>query len=251
MTSSKAKTIKFWMVILVVITVVITGIAIMIKYEIEGEKKMPYNISKITMICTAEGIESEAKTDVSKEKWNLKILQTNDIYISIDKNKKYAKDELLSKVIIENVQITQTPNIGEIKAYMPNSLDGRIYSYIDDYLIDQKLEYRGGQKSNPKTLEIGAQGGMAYVSFVNTGIGQYSSNTEEEIIHNGKLIGLINNIKEEDLKFKVKFDLIIEINETKYKTSVDLGLPCGEIISNGTATLEMTDFSNLVFKRIR
>ncbi len=48
---------------------------------------------------------------------------------------------------------------------MPSSVDGRIYQYKDEYIIEDKLEYIGSNKNNTKTLEIGNQGGNISMSF--------------------------------------------------------------------------------------
>ena len=66
---------------------------------------------------------------------------------------------------------------------MPNSTDGRIYSYDDTYIIEEKLEYKGASKSNSQTLEIGNQGGNILIRFSNVNLGEYSSDKDKEIIH--------------------------------------------------------------------
>ena len=55
----------------------------MIKYEVEGETNMPYQLSKIVIIGTVEGVET---TEKGKEKWNFDIYQNNDVYFYIDQN---------------------------------------------------------------------------------------------------------------------------------------------------------------------
>ena len=49
---------------ILVIIFVIVGI-IMIKYEVEGDKNMPFNLSKIMIVSTAEGVEEDGEN-----KWN-------------------------------------------------------------------------------------------------------------------------------------------------------------------------------------
>ena len=58
----------------VILAILITGIVIM-KYHVEGEKNLPYELSKITVVSTAEGVENEG----AEEKWNFSIYQNNDI----------------------------------------------------------------------------------------------------------------------------------------------------------------------------
>lgn len=67
----------------VILIFIIVGM-IMIKYEVEGDKNMPFNLSKIMIVSTAEGVEEEGKS-----KWNFDVYQNNDVYLYIDKNDKY------------------------------------------------------------------------------------------------------------------------------------------------------------------
>jgi len=226
-----------------VIILIIVGI-IMIKYEVEGDKNMPFNLSKIVVVSTAEGVESKGKN-----KWNFDIYQNNDIYFYIDKNSKYhGNDTYIEKVRIENIQITKAPKIGEIKSYMPNSTEGRLYSYSDTYIIEEKLEYRGATKSNPQTLEIGSQGGKALIRFSNINLGNYSSNEDKQIIHDGTLLKKLN-LTQEDVDFTVSFDFIIEIQNHQYRANIVLDLPKGNILENGTESIEKVDMSDVIFKR--
>ena len=66
-----------------VIIILLVGMT-MIKYQVEGDKNMPFNLSKIIIVSTAEG--QETKGD---KKWNFKVYQNNDVYIYIDKNENY------------------------------------------------------------------------------------------------------------------------------------------------------------------
>lgn len=226
-----------------IIIFIIVGI-IMIKYEVEGDKNMPFDLTKIVMVSTAEGVESKGKN-----KWNLAICQNNDIYFYIDKNEKYqGQNTHIEKVRIENIQIVEQPKVGEIKVYMPNSTEGRLFSYDNTYIIEDKLEYKGAGKSNSKTLEIGNQGGSALMRFSNVSLGNYSSNKDKEIVHDGTLLKKLN-LTEEDVKFSVSFDFIIEVSKHQYRAKINLQLPCGNIIEDGTASIEKTDMSDVIFKR--
>ena len=161
----RKQTIKFCIAISVLVIIVLIVISLIVKYQVEGEKNLPFKLSKIIMISTAEGIENEKK--VSQE-WNLSIYQNNDIYLYIDKDEEHNNGEILTKVLIDNIQIEKNPQKGTIRPYMPNSSEGRLYDYSDEYLVNNSLEYTGAAKSNPKTLEIGSQGGTAYIRFSNT-----------------------------------------------------------------------------------
>lgn len=243
----RKQTIKFCIAISVLVIIVIIVISLIVKYQVEGEKNLPFKLSKIIMISTAEGVESEG--EVSKE-WNLNIYQNNDVYLYIDKDEEHNDGEILTKVLIDNIQIISQPKKGTVRPFMPNSSEGRLYDYSDEYLVSDKLEYNGAAKSNPKTLEIGSQGGTAYIRFSNTKIGNYTSDKDKEIVHNGTLLNKIN-VKEEEVEFKVSFDLTIQTDRNKYKTSINnLEMPSGNLIEDGTTQFEKTDMSDLVFKRV-
>lgn len=243
-TDKTKQRIKLCLAITVVVVILAIVGMIMIKYEVEGDKNMPYNLSKIMIVSTAEGVETEGKN-----KWNFNIYQNNDLYFYIDKNNEYkGNDTYIEKVRIENMQITKTPKVGEIKAYMPNSTEGRLYSYDKAYIIEEKLEYNGAGKSNSQTLEIGSQGGNALIRFSNTNLGVYSSNDDKEIIHDGTLLNKLK-LTQEDINFTVSFDFIIEVQNHKYKANIQLDLPYGNIVENGTESIEKIDMSDVVFKR--
>lgn len=228
----------------IILAILITGI-ISMKYYVEGETNMPFTLSKITIVSTAEGVEKEG----AEEKWNLSIFQNNDIYFSIEKNENNKEEQIIESISIENIQIIESPKIGEIKTYMPNSSDGRLFSYSDEYILQEsKLTFKGGAKSNSKTLEIGNQGGTAVIRFSNTQIGQYISNEDQEIKHDGSLLQKVG-IQNEDVSFKVSFDVVINLKNKSYISNVILDLPCeNNLIEQGTCSKEITD--KFVFKRV-
>lgn len=243
----RKQTIKFCIAISVLVIIVLIVISLIVRYQVEGEKNLPFKLSKIIMISTAEGVENEEEVS---EEWNLSIYQNNDVYLYIDKDEEHNDGEILTKVLIDNIQIISQPQKGTVRPFMPNSSEGRLYDYSDEYLVSDKLEYSGASKSNPKTLEIGSQGGTAYIRFSNTKIGNYTSDKDKEIVHNGTLLNKIN-VSEEEVEFKVSFDITIQTDRNKYKTSINnLEMPSGNLIEDGTTQFEKTDMSDLVFKRV-
>lgn len=236
---------KMSIAISILLVIIIIVFMIVIQYQVEGEKNMPYKLSKIIVISTAEGERGNSQESTI---WDLSVNQVNDIYFFIDKNT--SKEEIIDSVTISNIQTTKIPTVGEIKTLMPSSVEGSDFVYDEAYFVDEKLEYKGAKISNPKTLEIGNQGGSLLVRFANTNIGKFTSNEGEEIKYDGTLIkkaGLI----EEQIKFQVNFDLIIQVNKIKYKANIALDLPCDRICEDGTTTREITDMSNIVFKRVK
>lgn len=241
----RKQTIKFCIAVSALAIIVLIVISLILRYQVEGEKNLPYTLSKIIMISTAEGID---KSEEVTEKWDLDIYQNNDVYLYIDKSET-NQGEMLEKVIINNVQVTQSPKLGTVRPYMPNSSEGSLYDYSDNFLVNYELTYIGASKTNPKTLEIGSEGGTAYIRFSNTKIGEYESDKDTEIVHNGTLLNKIN-AKLEDVQFKVSFDLTMEIDKNKYKTTINLDMPNGNVIEEGTTNFEKTDMSDLIFKRV-
>ena len=60
------------------------------------------------------------------------------------------------------------------------------------------------------------------------------------------------NLTKEDISLNLSFDITISLeNGKQYKGTVTLELPVGNIIDEGTGKLEITDFSNVIFKRIK
>jgi len=239
--------IKAGLAITVIILAIIMCITIIMEYNETGEKNMPFELSKITIVSTAEGMENKNNNENST--WKFNIIQNNDIYFNISKNESYKKEEIIKNVKISNINIIEQPSIGNIKAYMPNSLEGRRFVYSNDYLIENELNYRGASKSNEKNLEIANQGGNFSFSLCNTEIGEFESNSETEINHNASLIQKMEKT-EEDLKFKVSFDLTIELEKKKYKTTIELELPCENMLTEGKATKVINNNSQFIFKRV-
>ena len=59
------------------------------------------------------------------------------------------------------------------------------------------------------------------------------------------------SISNDDLKFKVSFDISINLDSNKsYKANMSLELPVGNVVDDGIQSQENTDFKNLVFKRM-
>ena len=246
---------KIKLIIAIVVVVIVAAIVVtrVLIYQKEGEKNMPFNLSKIIVVSTAtkDDTQTVENQEQNSSIWNFNIIQTNDIYISIENNENNTKkDEKIKNITIENIQILENPSIGSLKAYMPNSIDGEKYKYTDEYIVSQSLTYRGAEESNLKTLHISKNGGSIGISFANKELGTYSSGEDTEITYNGTMLSKLG-IKNEDVKSKVAFDLVIELDDgKKYSGNVELDLSCDGLVENGTTQTELTDFSNVIFKRI-
>ncbi len=245
-TEKKKQTIKLMLAIATLALILILVLMAMIKYEVEGEQNMPFKLSKIIIISDAQGIENKNE---NKTEWNFDIFQNNDVSFYIDAN---TKDEnlLIKSVTIDNIQILKKPQKGEVKVYMPNSEAGSLYNYVDQFLVKDKLEYKGASQSSSTELEIGSKGGTTWLSFNNMGIGNYVSKDDKEIRHDGTWLKKLE-IEKEEIEFTASFDYTIETTKTKYKANITLDFPAGDISQEGKSYLEKTDMSDIIFKRVK
>ena len=221
----------------------IVGI-IILKYHVEGEKDMPFEITNIKIISSVEGIDQENK----QEKWNISINQNNDIYIYIEKNQNYKKTEVIENIILDNFVITRKNEIGTNKIYMPSNNVTRIFENTESFST-QSIKFDGDIEQNIKELKISNQGGLLVFRIANDNVGTYVSNEDEEIKHNELLQKI--NIKESDFEEEVSFDITINLSSEKsYKAKIKLNITPSDFSKDGSSYQEINDLSNIVFKRI-
>ena len=238
--------IKWFITIGFIVMSFIIVLALMIVYHYDGEIRMPFVLDKILIVSSADGKNNS--TDDTK--WNIDINQYSDIYIKISKNDKVNKTEFLKSVRIENMTVENSDN-NKVKFYMPNSGSGdSLFAYDDMYLFDRNLTYQVGVIDDAKTLKIGNQGGTIVFRTAKTNIANYSAESKESINYNGLLLKNVN-ISSESLKYKIKFDLIIETTSTTYKTSLSYNVPVGKIEDEGISKLYVEDFDKIIFKRVK
>lgn len=240
--------IKAGLAITAILIIVIMCITIILQYEKEGEKNIPFQISRITIVSTAKGIEDTEKEEGESSTWKFDVLQNNDIYFAITKNPNYQKEEMIKNIKIDNIKLIKEPQIGNIKIYVPSNQEGQKFIYTDEFEITDEINFVGSERSNEKDLQIGNQGGNFSISMCNTQIGKYISN-DEEIKHDASLIQKMGKT-EEELKFKVSFDLTIELENKKLKTNVILDMPAENIFAEGTSVKIINDTSSFIFKRV-
>ncbi len=238
--------IKWFITIGFIVMSFIIVLALMIVYHYDGEIRMPFVLDKILIVSSADGKNNS--TDDTK--WNIDINQYSDIYIKISKNDKVNKTEFLKSVRIENMTVENSDN-NKVKFYMPNSGSGdSLFVYDDMYLFDRNLTYQAGVIDDAKTLKIGNQGGTIVFRTAKTNIANYSAESKESINYNGLLLKNVN-ISSESLKYKIKFDLIIETTSTTYKTSLSYDVPVGKIEDEGISKLYVENFDKIIFKRVK
>lgn len=248
MEENKKEAIKRAVAIFILILLIgIVGF-IMIKYEIEGETNLPFKLSKIIIISTADAIEKDEQT--------MSITQCNDLYLTIEKNENYITESMIKKISIENIKIMSAPKKGKVNFYRPNNVEGVAYTYNDDLILDGKIIYYGDSQTSLKNLTISNQGGTISFRSCVQEIGEIAIDTESQ----EKEVGYSNKgtllkdaqIKVADIKYNLGFDIFIELVDGKiYKGYVNITLPVENVESNGVNGVEMVDLENVVFKRTK
>ena len=216
----------------------------MLRYQVEGETNLPFELSKMIVVSTAESNEIEAAADT---KWNFSVNQYNDIYLEIQKNDEYTKNTNIKNIIFENFVIEKNSGAENIKLYRANS-EGKV---VEDeaHLVGNSLTYKGEKETNLDELKISNQGSIILLRSVNQNVCEVRSN-DEEIIHDGTLLAK-GNANSEDLNYKLSFDVVIETSrDIKYKGTISIELPTGDVQTQGKTQLEKTDFSDVIFKRM-
>ena len=228
---------------IIVLILIIAGI-IMLRYQVEGETNLPFELSKMIVVSTAESNEIEAVADT---KWNFSVNQYNDIYLEIQKNDEYTKNINIKNITFENFVIEKNSGAENIKLYRANS-EGKV---VEDeaHLVGSSLTYKGEKETNLDELKISNQGSIILLRSVKQNVCEVRSN-DEEIIHDGTLLAK-GNANSEDLNYKLSFDVVIETSrDIKYKGTISIELPTGDVQTQGKTQLEKTDFSDVIFKRM-
>lgn len=217
---------------------------VILKYNVEGEGNMPFNLSSIMVVSNAEGLQKEERQSI----WDMNLVQNNDIYIEILKNKNYKETEIIEEIILDNFRTVSIPLKGEIKVYKPSESEKLIYEYKDEYIVNGQLKYKGAENTDIKNLKVANQGGMIMFRIANTNLGEYISN-DDEIKHDGTILSKID-LKTDEIRFKTAFDITIKLkSEKEYKATIELDLPAGNVIEEGTSSYEKTTFKDVVFRR--
>ena len=230
---------------------VISGIAmifliitfIMLKYEVEGETKMPFKLTKISTISTANGIPNEETEDV----WNFNLVQNNDIYFTFERTTA-AHNIYIERIAMENITVLSKPAKGETYFYGPSKEAVDWYDNNPIYRVKNTIEYAGETESNIKELKVGNQGGIVGIRYSIENLGTYISQ-EDQIKHDGELLKVIG-VEETDLISEIEFDLVIELSTgIKYKAKILKTLPMAEVLEEGISKSEDIELKKITFKR--
>ena len=240
---TKTKSFHICMIIVIIVVILFIVGMLVLRYSVEGETNMPFDLSKIVIISTQEGID-DGQTNT---RWSFDVHQSNDIYVYIDKNDGYDKTEIIKSVRVDNFQI-EAKNTDNIKLYKPDATEENLIFQYNDEDIIQSLEYTGDVESDLKNLKISNQGGIIAFRCSNNNVAKYQSD-EEEINHSELLKKA--GVTEEDLKVNLTFQLTITLESGKeYQAEIKTELPTGNVIEEGSSSTEMTDLQDVIFKRI-
>ena len=235
-----------YVILFFLILILFTTFFVMYKYYVEGEKNLPFNITKLVVVSSAKTEEIEINEDI----FEANVIQKNDIYLAIEKNKDYSKEEAIKKITINNFKITEKGKKGNLKFYRTSS-EINNFSYTEDYEIKDSVEYIGGKETNLnlEKMTISNQGGLIELSIVMDDLGKITYSENDNISADGSLLNRLQ-LTNEEIKHTISFDMIIELTGgNTFKTVVTIELPAGDIVKDGVTTNEI-DLSKLVFKRI-
>ena len=232
--------------IIVILTVIIFTLGlILLRYNVEGESNVPFELTKVILISSGDGVSKQ----VDGYQWSYDINHNNDIYIYIEKSKQYTKQEAIKSILIDEIQVKKNVNIGQTKFYRPNVLEEGGYFKNSEENHIENIEYLGAMEANIKDLKISNQGGILSFRYSNEKIAEYLSN-EQEINYNELLKK--SNVPEENLKATISFNMTILLESGKeYKVNLSFELPTDKIIETGTSSTEITDLKNVAFKRVK
>lgn len=220
-------------------------ISIMLKYDVEGEKELPFSISKILVVSTVDGKLNEDKENI----WNIGVTQVNDLYMYVDKTIE-NDDQTIKEIRIENFVVNKNPNRGKLKVLRPTGEIANLYTHSEQDYLNDKIVYTGGVIDDLKSLEISNNGGILGFRISIEELGNYISNEDEQITYDGKLLSNLG-VSVEEIKFNISFDVVITTSDNiSFKGTINLNLPIDTVIEEGSSNKEITDFSNVVFKRI-
>ena len=156
------KIVNFFIAVFIIALIVTIICLIMLKYEVEGENNMPFELSQVVTISTAEGISTDGDAT-----WNFDLVQNNDVYLHISKNKNYKETEIIKNITINNFKVNNEPEKGNIVIYRPSKDENKTFEYSDKYIVNNSLVFQGSENSNIKELHVSNQGGVITLRFSN------------------------------------------------------------------------------------
>ena len=120
--------------IIAIIAAILFGVGILVlRYQVEGETNMPFEISKISVISSVDSTTNSDEANM----WNMNVIQNNDIYVYIDKNNSYGKTEIIENVVLENFTINKDIEKGQMHIYKPVEENVAMFKNSEENITDQ------------------------------------------------------------------------------------------------------------------
>ncbi len=233
---------------IVFIMLVLLGFVVL-RYSVEGETNMPFKLSKISIISSAEG-KSEKN---SENNMHFNIDQNNDIYLYIEKNAEYQGIEAIEGITIDNIKMSKNNEKGSLHIYKPDAASTDTIFSNKEELETNTFNYEVSNNSDMKNLKITNQGGLLVLRLANQDIAQCDIEYQAQVDGNGINYNELlqkADVTQEDLQANLQFDLTIKLQSLKsFKSTISLDLPLKNVIEQGTASEEITDTEKFVFKR--
>lgn len=245
MKQNKVNILKKCLFLAFLIVTIVVVFSIVIKYHVEGESTLPYSIEKILIVSRVD-----TKTNEDAENlWNVGLTENNNIFITIKKDSNSTNDTI-KDIQISNFNIQSAPKLGKISIYRPTGDLNNLYVHSEQNYLGSSITYTGAKVDTLKTLEVRNEGGMIGFRVSLEDLGNYiSNNYEEELVYDGSLLAKAG-ISSNDIKFEISFDLTINLNSgVSFVGTINLELPSGDIINEKEPYIELTDFSDVIFKR--
>ena len=229
--------------LIIIVTIVFS---IVVRYDVEGEVSLPYSLEKILIVSKVSTSNNEDAANL----WNISLEEDNDVYLYITKTDEESTDTIQS-ITLENFRVTNESAIGEPIIYRPTGDLSNLYDLSEQNYLGSSITYKGAKVDTLKTLEVRNEGGTIGFRASLENLGNYvSNNYDEEIVYDGNLLTKAG-ISLENIQFSVAFDLLITLNNNvTFKGTINLDFPNNDIITNPESNYEITDFSDVVFKRV-
>ena len=238
--AKKAKIILTIITIILLIVVIILAFLVFQKYILkknfeddilsfaDKNQSTIFTVDSITLFSSAD---AGYKTNTANNFTIQNLYQYTDIAVFI----KNTADEdtlenTLKKVTIENIQFTNTPNLGEPKLYFKSINDFAKSDIVEDNLITDPFEFTvpssdEADLSTP-TLYNNLANPLTF-SYVNSNIKSDYTITDisSPITYDGSLLQKCN-VNLEDIQCSLSFDILITNNlDQDFKTTVSIDIP--------------------------
>lgn len=235
-----------YMCVLIIVLIIVVSLFVIVRYNEEGESNMPFNISKISVISSQEA--EDIKTEESQNTRQYSINQTNDIYIYIEKNEDYDTTETIESIEISNFVIEANGN-EDVYIYKPSNLENiKTLNSLEENIVDNIIFTSGLSDATYADLEISNQGGLIAFRCTNNNVTTLTSDDEE--LNHLELLKK-SEITNDDLEIMLSFDISILLDkQVEFNSTITINLPAGDVIEEGTSSIENILSENIIFKRI-